>query len=549
MRFATRRTFSLCNGVIHPVNVVYHCIVKRFCGINESPELPDWVKFPQDGSSPLTDSEDDFVLPSIVNWVRNQKEPDSETRCLPNEVIDDSVDKISRILKNRFSSPVAVVQAIDGSDISVSKSLVDKLLKRFSNDWVSAFGLFKWANTQMGFKHSVDSYDLMVDILGKSKQFDVMWELVEEMVRLGGLISLVTMSKIMRRLAGASRWTDAMESFRNIERFGVSKDTSAMNMLLDTLCKERSVEHAQLALLEFKNEIPPDSHTFNILMHGWCKARQLDKAWLIMEEMEKCGFHPCVISYTSFIEAYCCEKDFRKVDAILDEMQAKGCPPNVVTYTIVMHALGKAKETREALEVYERMKRSGCVPDTSFYNSLIYILSKAGRLRDAREIYEEMSKGGVIPNVTTYNTMITAACEHSQEENALKLLQEMEECLCKPDLKTYAPLLKMCCKKKWIKILFYLLNDMFKKDVSLDAGTYTLLVHGLCRSGKLDLACVFFKEMVLKGMVPKYNTYKMLVEKLEMTNMEKGKERIEQLMIQAKNVEQSRHSSGMYRVY
>ncbi|KAF8392343.1 hypothetical protein HHK36_022685 [Tetracentron sinense] len=516
--------------------------------MNESSELPDWVKFSQDENSTVADSEDDFVLPIIVNWVNNQKVHghNIDVRYASNGTMDKDVDKISRILKSRFKSPDAVIQAIDGCNVDISKSLVEKLLKRFSNDWTSAFGFFKWANVQKGYKHSPDSYDSMVDILGKSKQFVLMWELVEEMVQLGGHISLVTMSKIMRRLAAAGKWTDAIEAFHKIERFGVSKDTSAMNVLLDTLCKEQSVEHAQDAFLEFKNEILPDHRTFNVLTHGWCKARQLDKARWTMGEMERHGFHPCVISYTSLIEAYCREKDFRKVDATLDEMQEKGCPPNVVTYTIVMHSLGKAKQTNEALEVYDRMKRNGCVPDTSFYNSLIYILSKAGRLQDARDVYEEMLKSGLTPNVTTHDTMISAACEHSQEETALKLLQEMEEGSCKPELTTYAPLLKMCCRKKRMKVLFYLLNDMFKKDIGLELGTYSLLVHGLCRSGKLEVACFFFEEIVLKGLVPKDCTYSMLIEELKKKNMEKAKEKIQQLMLQAKSVEQSGHCSRMH---
>ncbi|XP_042489448.1 pentatricopeptide repeat-containing protein At3g22670, mitochondrial-like [Macadamia integrifolia] len=547
-RFGFSRTLNMFHGVTHRVNGVRYSLFQSFCGMNESAELPDWFKSLQDDKSSSLDQEDDFVLPKIINWVSNQKIDDRNIniKCVSIETIDNDVDKISRILKGRFGSPDAVVQALGGCNVKVSKDLVEKLLERFSNDWISAFGFFKWAQMQTGCSYSADIFNLMVDILGKSKQFDLVWELVEEMVNFGGLISLGTITKIMRRLARAGRWKDAIETFRGIEQFGMRKDNYTMNLLLEALCKERSVEHAQAAFLEFKNEIPPDSRTFNILINGWNRARQMDKAWWTMEEMKRHGFQPCVVSYTSLIEAYCCEKDFRKVYAILDEMQAKGCSPNVITYTIIMHSLGKAKETHEAVEIYDRMKRNGCVPDTSFYNSLIYILSKAGRFQDARGIYEEISKSGNTPNVTTYNTLISAACEHSQEEMALKLLQEMEKNLCKPDLKTYAPLLKMCCRKKWMKVLFSLLNDMFKKDVSIELGTYTLLVRGLCKSGKLDHACSFFEEIVSKGLVPRDCTYSMLVEELGRKNMEKAKERIQQLMAQARSMEQAVSSCRTY---
>ncbi|KAA8527636.1 hypothetical protein F0562_034969 [Nyssa sinensis] len=494
---------SLCNTAESPK-------VDDSLNTTESPELPCWVKFSEKEDPVKENLEDDFVLPAISYWVENHKLQNQkvDVKGIVSDIIDSDVDKISKILRNRFQSLDDTLQALNGCSFDVSETLVEKLLKRFSNDWIAAFGFFKWAQLQMGFKHTPDSYNSMVDILGKSRKFDLMWVLVEEMDQLGGYITLVTMSKVMRRLARSGEYKEAIEAFRRMGRFGMEKDVEAMNVLMDALVKENSIEHAQDVYSEFKNYTPPNSHTFNILIHGWSRARQLDKARKTLEEMENHGFRPDVISYTCFIEAYSREKDFRKVDAILEEMKDKGCPPNVVTYTIVMHALGKAKEINEALKVYEKMKQNGCIPDSSFYSSLIYILSNAGRLKDAREVFEDMSNHGVTPNVLTYNTMITTACKHSQEDNALKLLQKMEESHCKPDLQTYHSLLKMCCRMKRIK--------------------------RLCKSGKLEHACSYFEETVLKGFVPKDSTYKMLMEELETKGMEKAKKQIEEIMLLVK---------------
>lgn len=546
--FGSRLAANVCCRVVRPVSGIFYCnllLFNGFCNRSQSPELPDWVKFPPDGNTCGVDSEDDFVLPKGDGGLKDRfgswgtVDLGSNAKYEHAGIVDRDVNEISCVLRSRFQSPEAVIRALDACNVDVSEEFVDKILKRFVNDWVPAFGFFKWATLRKGYKSSAESYDTMVDILGKSKQFDIMWVLVEEMVQIAGLISLVTMSKIMRRLAGAGRWMTAIETFHDIEHFGLTKDASAMNILLDTLCKERSVEHARDAFLEMRGQIYPDSSTFNIMIHGWCKARKMDEAHRTMDEMRCYGYKPCVVSYTSLVQAYCMDRDFRKVDAILDEMQNEGCPPNVVTYTIVMHALGKAKETQEALDVFEKMKRSGCIPDTSVYNSLIYILGKADRLKDARDIYEEMLKSGISPNVTTYHTLISVACDHSQEETALELLQKMEENSCKPDLKIYTPLLKMCCKKKRMKVLIYLLSDMFKKDISLDFGTYTLLVIGLSRNGKLEQSCLFFEEMVLKGMLPWRNTYGTLIEELERKKMGKSRERIQQLMLQAESMKQS----------
>ncbi|XP_052190407.1 pentatricopeptide repeat-containing protein At3g22670, mitochondrial [Diospyros lotus] len=531
------------------MNVYNHLPCSSFCKITgtpklddsptmtESPELPGWVKFSGEENPLVENPEGDFLIPKLPYWVENSKLQDqiSDIKSIVSDITESDVDKVSKILKNRFHSPDEVFETLNGCSVSLSKGLVDQILTRFSNDWIPALGFFNWAKSQVGFEASSDLYTSMVDLLGKCKRFDVMWELVEEISHLEGYVLLPTMTRVMRRLAKAGKYEDAIDAFRKIEQFGGSKDVETLNALMNALVKENSVEHAQNVYLEFRNCIPPNSHTFNTLIHGWCKARQMERAWSALKEMEEHGLRPDAVSYTCFVESYCRDKDFRKVDEILEVMQEKGCAPSAVTYTIVMHALGKAKEINEALKVYEKMKQGSCVPDSSFYSSLIFVLTKAGRLKDAHEVFEDMPKQGVYPDVLTYNTLITAACEHSQEENALKFLREMEKSGCKPDLRTYAPLLKMCCRMKRMKVLSFLLNHMFENDVSLELGSYTLLVRGLCKGGELEHACSFFEKMVSRGFVPMDCTSEMLTKELEKKGMGKLKVRIDELILLAKS--------------
>ncbi|KAL4388408.1 hypothetical protein GQ457_09G020150 [Hibiscus cannabinus] len=501
--------------------------------ISELPDIPSWVGKQNPGTQ--QSGEDDFVIPSLATWIQNHP----KVGLFPTKTFETQVDKLTKILKTPYPSPEKVVQVLNASNLSVSHGLVEQLLKRFSNSWISAYGIFIWAKTQTGYRHAPESYNLMLDVLGKARLFDLMLDMVKEMKQLKGYISLDTMLKVMRRFAKARRFSEAIEVFRSVEEHGVEKDVMALNGLLDALVKGDSVEHAYEAFVELKEGIPLNSSSFNILVHGFCKARRLSDARKILNEMVEHGFQPCVVSYTCFIEAYCREKDFRNVDAVLDEMKEKGCRPKAVTYTIIMHARGKAGEVGKALEVYETMKNDGCLLDASFYSSLVFFLSKAGRLEYADEIFVDMVKQGVKPNALTYTTMISSACKHSLEEKALKLLKKMEEDSCKPDISTYAPLLKMCCRKKRMKVLNFLLSHMLNNDVSMDHSTYTILVRGLCNSGKIEQACAFFEEMVLKGMRPKDSICKMLVEKLEKEDMTEAKLKIQELVPNEKEPERT----------
>ncbi|XP_023736742.1 pentatricopeptide repeat-containing protein At3g22670, mitochondrial [Lactuca sativa] len=498
--------------------------------VTESPELPNWVRISENNNTKITKTpEDDFVLPSLSSWMENYKRSESQEQdkvTVSNDTESD-VKKITKLLVKPFESLDSVIQVLNNSGVTPSEYLVSQILKRFDNNWKSAYGVFIWAESQMGSKFSSDMYNLLVHSLGKSRKFDLMWEVVEQMVPLS-YVTVNTMAEVIRRLGKAGSHEESINTFRRIEQFGVKKDISTLNMLIDSLAKEKNVERAIDIYQEFKNEIPPNSHTFNSLIHGWAKARNFEKAQTTMEEMKEHGICPDVVSYTSLIEAYSREKDFKKVDEILEEMQEKGCPPNVITYTIVMHALGKSKEIDKALNIYERIK-SNCILDTSFYNSLISILSKSGRLKDARQVFDEMPSQGATHDTQSYNTMITSFCSNTQEEDALKMLHEMEMNNVKMDFDTYAPLLKMCCKLKRMKVISFLVNHMLENNVSVGIGTYSLLVRGLCKSGKVKHACLFLEDAVMKGFEVYDTMFKVLEMELEKQGMNEEKKRIQEL--------------------
>ncbi|KAI3974899.1 hypothetical protein MKX01_005010 [Papaver californicum] len=421
--------------------------------------------------------------------------------------------------------------------ICLSKILVVRLLRRFEDDWKSALGFFRWAGTQSDYSHTQEAYDKMVDILGKAKQFETMYLLVEEMKE-KNYVTLKTIAKLMRRFAGAGKHKDAVKMFDDLGRFGLEKDTESMNLLLDTLCKEKRVEHARGIFLELKKHISPNAHTFNIFIHGWCSANRVDEANWTIQEMKGHGCLPCVISYSTVIQAYCKQSNFSKVYGLLDEMDTQGCSPNVVTYTTIIHYLDKSKRYDEALQVRERMKLTGCEPDTLFYNTLIHVLGRASRLQEATRVFEvEMPMNNIIPNTSTYNTMITMFCHHSQEQAALNVLNDMEKsALCKPDLRTFNPLLKMYFRAgKTDCSLNALLEDMTNKHyLGLDLSTSTLLIHGLCRANKLERAYEIFEDMIKQEITPRYQTCRLLLDEMKQKNMHDTSDRIENMMRQMK---------------
>lgn len=463
---------------------------------------------------------------------REERREDLKGECDADVIIakvrdGDSVDeRLQSVLHDQACSAVVV-----------SDKLVAQLLYRFKDDWKSALAVFRWAESNPEYKPLAQSYDMMVDILGKMKQMEKMRALVDEM-RLTQMVTLSTIAKVMRRFAGAGQWKEAVRTFDGIERFGLQKDTESMNLLLDTLCKANKVEQAREIFLELKTHILPNAHTFNIFIHGWCKIKRVDEAHWTIQEMKGLGCRPCAISYSTIIQSYCCQHVFHKVSEIIDEMRAQGCPPNVVTYTTIMCSLTNADKFDEAIKIVDRMKSAGCKPDTLFYNAFIHTLGRAGRVREAIYVFRtEMPNIGVPPNTSTYNSVIAMLCHHAQEQDALNVLKDLESSRCsKPDVQTYYPLFKLCFKTGKIGNLKKLLDDMINTHhLSLDLSTYTLLIHGLCRTNKWEWAYLLFEQMIGNDITPRYVTCRLLLDEIKQKNMYDAAEKVEDYMRKMKS--------------
>ncbi|CAN0432716.1 unnamed protein product, partial [Hapterophycus canaliculatus] len=76
-----------------------------------------------------------------------------------------------------------------------------------------------------------------------------------------------------------------------------------------------------------------------------------------------------VVSYTSAICA--CGPDWLLALDVLEEMEKDGVPPNLLSYTAAMGACFKGEEPREVINVFNRMKEAGVAPDLRAYNLAI----------------------------------------------------------------------------------------------------------------------------------------------------------------------------------
>ncbi|CBI29169.3 unnamed protein product, partial [Vitis vinifera] len=174
---------------------------------------------------------------------------------------------------------------ISPNSTSFDHSTVRQTLSCYANDWKRALEFFDWVQTQCGFNHTTDTYNGMIDILGKFFEFDLIWE------------------------------------------FNLRDETSYSN-LIDALCEYKHViEAEELFLKESKDLVfNDDVKIYNIILRGWFKMGWgfLRPVFIVWKKMEEQGCSPDACAYNALIDALVQKGMVDLARKYEEEMLAKG---------------------------------------------------------------------------------------------------------------------------------------------------------------------------------------------------------------------------------
>lgn len=251
----------------------------------------------------------------------------------------------------------------------------------------------------------------------------------------------------------------AVDTFHNMHLFGCKRSIKSLNATLKVLTQTRDLE----AINSFLKEVPweygieLDVISVNIVISAFCGMGILDKAYLVMLEMERVGIKPDVVSYTTLISAFYKCGRWEIGNGLWNLMVYKGCYPNVATFNARIQFLvsrGRAWQANDLLGLMENLEMQ---PDEVTYNLVIKGFCRAGFFDMAKKVYSALHGRGYKANVKIYQTMVHYLCKAGDFDCAYSMCKE-------------------CMKKNWI----------------LNVDTYCTLLTGLKSSGKIDKALVIF---------------------------------------------------------
>ncbi|XP_042512246.1 pentatricopeptide repeat-containing protein At1g18900-like isoform X2 [Macadamia integrifolia] len=364
-------------------------------------------------------------IDKVQKPLRYTKKPTGSTSMTRQSVkTGPAMEHAYQILQQMRWGPAAE-QALGNLGCSFNAYQANQILKQLQDHSV-ALSFFCWLKRQPGFKHDEYSYTTMVGILGRSRQFNAINNLLDEMVRDGCHPNVVTYNRLIHSYGRANYMDEAIGVLYQMQEAGCEPDRVTYCTLIDIHAKAGFLDVA-LDMYRRMQEVglSPDTFTYSVIINCLGKAGHLAASYKLFCEMISHGCVPNLVTYNIMIALQAKARNYPSALQLYRDMQTAGFRPDKVTYSIVMEVLGHCGYLDEAEAVFAEMKQNNWIPDEPVYGLLVDLWGKAGNVDKARGWYLAMLNDGLHPNVPTCNSLLSAFLRVHRFADAYTMLQSM----------------------------------------------------------------------------------------------------------------------------
>ncbi|XVF69923.1 hypothetical protein PTKIN_Ptkin11bG0119700 [Pterospermum kingtungense] len=417
-----------------------------------------------------------------------------ESRADPKEV-----ERVCKVINELFSLDRNMEAVLDECGANLTHDLVLEVLERFRHARKPAFRFFCWAGQKPGFDHDSRTYNKMMDVLAKNRQFETMVAMLEEMGA-KGVLTMDTFVIAIKAFAAAKERKKAVGIFELMKKYKYGVGVDTINCLLESLGKVKLAKEAQALFEKLRDRFIPNLSSYTILLNGWCRVRNLMEAGRVWNEMIDKGIKPDIVAHNVMIEGLLRSRKTSDAIKLFEIMKTRGPLPNVRSYTIMIREFCKQAKMNEAVRYFDEMLDSGCQPDAAVYTCLITGFGNQKRMDVVYRLLKEMQEKGCPPDGMTYNALIKLLTNQRMPDDAMRVYKNMIQSGFQPTVHTFNMIIKSFFQSRNYDMACAVWDEMSEKGFCPDDISYTVFIGGLIRLGRSGEACELLEEMMEKGM-------------------------------------------------
>ncbi|KAA8529356.1 hypothetical protein F0562_033845 [Nyssa sinensis] len=380
-------------------------------------------------------------------------------------------------------------------DFELTHEFFLQVCNKFPYSWRPVYKFFQFTETQPHFKHTPITLNKMVDVIGKSRNIELFWEVLQEMGR-RHLVTDQTFRIALKTLASARELKKCIEFFHLMDGYDYCYNLETLNKVVETLCKSKLVDEAEHIVTKLKDCVKPNDVTYKYLIFGFCDVGDLIEASKVWNLMVDEGFEADIEAVEKMMDSLFKTNRFGEALKLFQSMRTKRIDDlGLSTYRLVINWMCKEGKLGQAYLVFDEMQKRGIQADNMTLASIIYGLLTKSRVREAYKIMEGIEK----PDINVYHGLIKGLLKLRRASEATQVFREMIKRGCEPTMHTYIMLLQGHLGKRGRKGSDPLVN--------FD----TIFVGGLVKAGKSLEATKYVERVINRGLeVPRFDYSKFL---------------------------------------
>lgn len=267
----------------------------------------------------------------------------------------------------------------------------------------------------------------------------------------------------------------------------------AWNSMISAYSFKGDMEKAANILNQMEREgVEPDLVTYNSMISGYSMAGQTNEALTMIRQIRNSGLIPNVVSWTALISGSSQNGHYRNALEFSYQMQAEGIKPNSDTIASLFRACAGLSVLQKGKEAHCLSIRNGYIEDPFVCTALIDMYGKCGDLKSAYRVFVAARN----KTLASWNSMIMGFSTYGLGEDAISLFHRMQEEKLKPDAITMTALLSGCRHSGLIDEGWRFFDSMETEfGIIPTIEHYSCMVDLLGRAGYLDEAWDFIGQM------------------------------------------------------
>lgn len=335
----------------------------------------------------------------------------------------------------------------------------------------------------------------MLDIISKSRNIDLFWDLLNDMAR-RRFVNDKTFIIALKTLGGARELKKCVEFFHLMNSNGCEYNVRTLNIVVEAMCKGKLVDEAKFVAFKLRECVRLDGVTYKYLVKGFCDKGDLVEASKVWNLMEDEGFVPHVDAVEAMMETFFKVNQYGEALRLFETMRFKRMDElGGSSYGLVIRWLCKKGMMDRAHEVFEEMRERGVYVDNSTLGDVVYGLLVKRRVREAYGVVEAIEA----PDLSVYHGLIKGLVRLRKASEATEVFREMVRRGCEPTMHTY------------IMLLQGHLGRRGRKGPDPLVNFDTIFVGGMVKAGKSREATKYVERVLNRGMeVPRFDYNKFL---------------------------------------